>query len=219
MILAELASGVALRLEQFGERWILFRQSFLRTRQADLEQAGAEAALPSNECGAPGGAGLLSVEVGEDRAFIGDSVNVGRAVTHLAAIVGADVPVADIVAEDDEDIRLCAWRLRFRTRDCSKGKGRNGEQRSSSQQNVAPVRLSDLTSLLVTHLTFSFGWTEISKMNPVFDQNGSRPGHATADLFPSEPDAQADDRPAHRDVPHEAVILIVDAEMPIADLH
>ena len=105
MVLAELAGGVALRLEQLGERRVLLGQSFLGARQADLEQAGAEATLPGDERGASGGAGLLGVEVGEDRAFFGDAVDVGRAVAHLAAVVGAGVPVADVVAEDDEDVR------------------------------------------------------------------------------------------------------------------
>src|ERR1044072_2540206 len=38
---------------------------------------------------------------------MGDAVNIGRAIAHLAAVVGADVPVADIVAHDDKDVRLC----------------------------------------------------------------------------------------------------------------
>ena len=36
VVLAELAGGVALRLEQLGKRWVLLRQSFLGTRQTDL---------------------------------------------------------------------------------------------------------------------------------------------------------------------------------------
>ena len=106
VVLAELAGRVALRLEQVGERRVLLGQSFLRARQADLQQAGAEARLAGDERRAPGGAGLLGVVVGEDRAFLGDAVDVRRAVAHHAAVVGADVPVADVVAEDDEDVRL-----------------------------------------------------------------------------------------------------------------
>ena len=49
MILAELASRVALRLEQLGERRVLVGQPFLGARQADLEQAGAEARLAGDE--------------------------------------------------------------------------------------------------------------------------------------------------------------------------
>ena len=39
MVLAELAGGVALRLEQLGERRVLVRQPFLCAGQADLQQA------------------------------------------------------------------------------------------------------------------------------------------------------------------------------------
>ena len=62
VVLAELAGRVALRLEQLGERRVLLGQSFLGARQADLEQAGAEAGLPGDERGASGGAGLLRVD-------------------------------------------------------------------------------------------------------------------------------------------------------------
>ena len=42
--------------------------------------------------------------VREDRAFVGDAINIGRAVAHHTAVVGADVPVADVVRHDDEDV-------------------------------------------------------------------------------------------------------------------
>ena len=106
VVLAELPGRVALRLEQVGERRVLLGEPFLRAGQADLQQAGAEARLPGDERRAARGAGLLRVVVGEDRAFLGDAVDVGRAVAHHAAVVGADVPVADVVAEDDEDVGL-----------------------------------------------------------------------------------------------------------------
>src|SRR6266852_8925974 len=105
MVLAELAGGVAERLEQFGERRVLVRQPFPGTRQTDLQQARAEATLPGDERGTPRRAGLLRVEVGEDRTLFGDAVNVGRAVAHHSAVVRAYVPVADVVAEDHEDVR------------------------------------------------------------------------------------------------------------------
>src|SRR5882672_10726011 len=106
MVLAELTGRVAHRLEQFCERWVFLLETFLSARDADLEQAGAIATLPGDERGAARRAGLLRVEVGEDRTLFGDAVDVWRAVAHHAAVVGADVPVADVVAEDDEDIRL-----------------------------------------------------------------------------------------------------------------
>jgi hypothetical protein len=85
---------------------------FLRARKPDLEKPGAETALAGDERRAPGGAGLLGVVVGKDRALFGDAVDVGRAVAHHTAVVRADVPVADIVAKDDEDVRLLALGLK-----------------------------------------------------------------------------------------------------------
>ena len=107
MVLAELAGHVALRLEQFGDASGPSPTALpLRAGKPDLQQPGAHRALAGDEGGAAGGAGLLAVIVGEDRAFVGDAVDVGRAVAHHAAVVGADVPVADVVAHDDEDIGL-----------------------------------------------------------------------------------------------------------------
>jgi hypothetical protein len=51
---------------------------------------------------------LLTVGVGEDSALSRDTVDVGRAIPHHPHGVGADLWNADIVAEDDEDIRLAA---------------------------------------------------------------------------------------------------------------
>ena len=76
---------------------------------------------PVMKAARPGGAGLLAVVVGEDRAFAGDAVDVGRAVAHHAAIVGADVPVADVVAHDDQDVGLC--RRRLGQRRCAEDEG------------------------------------------------------------------------------------------------
>ena len=61
--------------------------------------------------GAPCGAGLLRVGVGEKRALIRDAVDVGRLVTHHAAAIGADVPETDVVTPDDNNIGLFLLRL------------------------------------------------------------------------------------------------------------
>jgi hypothetical protein len=55
---------------------------------------------------------LLTVIIGEDRALIRDAIDVGRAVAHHAAIVGADIPIADIIAHDNKDVRLLLLFLR-----------------------------------------------------------------------------------------------------------
>ena len=106
MVLAELAGGVAERLQQFGDGRVFRPQADIGARHADLGQAGADRVLAGDERGAAGGAALLAVVVGEGRAFVADAVDVGRAVAHLAAVVVADVPPADVVAPKDEDVRL-----------------------------------------------------------------------------------------------------------------
>ena len=55
---------------------------------------------------AAGGAALLAVGVGEEHAFVGDAVDVGRPVAHQPVAVAAQVRDADVVAPDDEDVRL-----------------------------------------------------------------------------------------------------------------
>lgn len=44
--------------------------------------------------------------VGEDPSLLGDAVDVRRAITHHAVVVGTDVPIADVVSEDDKDVGL-----------------------------------------------------------------------------------------------------------------
>ena len=46
------------------------------------------------------------VVVGEQCAVVGQTVDVGRLVMHHALVIGADIPVADVIAEDDEDVWL-----------------------------------------------------------------------------------------------------------------
>ena len=69
-----------------------------------------------DERGAARGAALLRVGVGEQRAFLGEAIDVGRLVAHDAEVVGADVVDADVVAPDDEDVRLFLRGLRERWR-------------------------------------------------------------------------------------------------------
>ena len=108
VVLAELRGHVALLLEQFGDRHVTCLQPFLRAGQADLQHARPEARLAGDETRAAGRAALLAVPVGEQRAFLGDAVDIGRPVAHLAEVVRADVPVADVVAPENQDV----WFLR-----------------------------------------------------------------------------------------------------------
>jgi hypothetical protein len=72
VVLAELSRGVALRLQQFGDRRILLLQSLGRARQTDLGEAGAERRLAGEERRLPRRAALLAVVVGEERSFVRD---------------------------------------------------------------------------------------------------------------------------------------------------
>ena len=110
VVLAELAGGVAERLQQLGDRRILRLQADGRAGHADLGQAGADRVLAGDEGGAAGGAALLAVVVGEGDALVGDAVDVGGSVAHLAAAEVADVPHADVVAPEDQDVRFLRGR-------------------------------------------------------------------------------------------------------------
>ena len=122
--------------------WIERAKAKFGAGQADLGQAGADRRLAGDEGGAAGGAALLAVPVGEDRAFSADAVDVGRAVAHDPHVVGADIEPADVVAHDEQDVRLAPSRCRLCLRerewracaDC----GRRGERRAA-EQNISTV--------------------------------------------------------------------------------
>jgi len=76
---------------------------------------------------------LLAVIVGENRPIISDAVDVGCAIAHLASIIGADVPIADIVGHDDEDIRLLLLR------ECGKCERYNREHRYARRHGYRPI--------------------------------------------------------------------------------
>ena len=121
VVLAELRGGVAQWLEQLGDGGVLGLQADIGAGQADLQQAGAQRVLAGDKGRAPGGAALLAVIIGEQRALPGDAIDIGCAAPQHAAVIGADVGPADIVAPDHQDIRLVGFRL------C--GQWRQAEQR------------------------------------------------------------------------------------------
>jgi hypothetical protein len=114
VVLADLRRCISVRLEQFGDRRILVLQALLCSWHPHFQQAGAERGLSQDERCPPGRAGLLSVVVGEKCALFGDAIDIGRASAHHAAMVGADIPDAHIVAHDDDNVwtLLRRWRLR-----------------------------------------------------------------------------------------------------------
>jgi len=108
MVLAELARRVASGLQNIGDGRHPLGDAVRIARHADGQEARAERLLSKDEGGAAGRAALLAIGIGEDRPLRGDAVDVGRAVTYHAHRVGADLRDADIVAEDDEDVRRLA---------------------------------------------------------------------------------------------------------------
>src|SRR5471030_671260 len=104
MVLADLRRRVALRFDEFSNRRIGVLYALFRTRQPDHYKTGPERGLAKNECGAPRRAGLLAVVVGELRSFISDAINVRRTASHHSLMVGAEIPHADVVTHDHDDV-------------------------------------------------------------------------------------------------------------------
>ena len=129
-------------LEQRGDGRVALLPAFLGAGQADLGHAGAHRHDAADERGAAGGATLLAVVVGERHAFARDAVDVRRHVAHHAAAVVADVPGADIVTPDDENVRWPPrWRrLRLclrRLAGCRGSHRRCCRHRGAGEKNVA----------------------------------------------------------------------------------
>jgi hypothetical protein len=116
VVLAELPSGVALRLEPRRDRRVLRLQAQRRPGQTHLGQAGAVRVLASDERRSSCGAALLRVIVGEQHPFGGDAVDVGGPVSHQPVAVATEVALTDVVAPDDQDIRFIVHWLAFRGR-------------------------------------------------------------------------------------------------------
>ncbi len=112
VVLAELAGGVAHRLQRRGDRRRLRRHADRRAGLADGRQAGADRQLAGDEVGAARRAARLGVVVGEAHALGRQPVEVRRPARHDALVVGADVEPADVVAHDEDDVGLLALGLR-----------------------------------------------------------------------------------------------------------
>ena len=104
MVLAELPGGVALRFERGGDRAGFRRDADLGTRLADRGHAGADGQFAHDEVRATRRAARLGVVVGEQHSLLGHLVEVRRSPGHHAAMVGADVPHADVIAHDEQDV-------------------------------------------------------------------------------------------------------------------
>ena len=105
VVLAELAGDVPQWLEQFGDSGVLGAKACVGAGHAHFGEPGADGVLTRDESRPTRGAALLAVVVAEREPFLGHSVDVGGPVAHLAAVVVADVPPADVVSPEDEDVR------------------------------------------------------------------------------------------------------------------
>src|SRR5215469_17828105 len=114
MVFAELPGGVTKWLEQFGNRRVFLLQTLRGTRQTNFSEPCPDGRLACNKRGTSGGAALLPIPVREERAFVGNAIDVGRLVAHHALIVGTDVPVADVISPEDQDVRLLLGECRQR---------------------------------------------------------------------------------------------------------
>ena len=121
MVFSELTRGVTERLEKFGDRGIFRAETNISPGHTDLGQPSANGVLAGYERGASRSAALLTVIVGEGNPLIGDSIDIGRAVSHLSAAVVTDVPPSDIVAPEYKNVwffgfshfRLLPLKLRY----------------------------------------------------------------------------------------------------------
>ena len=106
VVFAELPSCVALLFEHGSNAGVGFLPALCCPRHADLRHPGADGHIATKKCGTTCRTRLLSVVVGEGNAFFCDAIDVRRLVAQHAAVVVADVPGADIVAPDNEDVWL-----------------------------------------------------------------------------------------------------------------
>ncbi len=113
MVLAELTGGIAERLEHFGYGWVFRLQSDGGAGHADFGQAGAQRILAADEGCASSGTALLAVIVRESHALFGDAVDIRGGVAHHASAEVANVPSADVIAPEDQDVSCFAMVYSF----------------------------------------------------------------------------------------------------------
>src|SRR6516164_4260394 len=106
MVLAELAGGITQGLQQRGNRRIVRFETYVSSRHSNFGKPGANWILAGDKGGASSRAALLAVVVGERRSFTADSIDIGRPIAHLTPVIVADIPPSDVVAPENENVRL-----------------------------------------------------------------------------------------------------------------
>jgi hypothetical protein len=80
--------------------------SFCPSHHRRRQQSSTEWMLPKDERRSACGTTLLRIGVGEQAAFFGNSIDVGRLVTHDAMVVRTDIVNPNVVPPKDNDVRL-----------------------------------------------------------------------------------------------------------------
>src|ERR1700722_17376440 len=104
MIFANLRGRVTFGLKQFRNRRIPILDALFRAWQTYHQETSSKRNLPQDECGSSSRAGLLRVVIGEERAVAGNSIDVRGATAHHATVVSTDIPDADIIGHDDDNV-------------------------------------------------------------------------------------------------------------------
>ena len=112
VILAELSGGIAHRLQDCGNRHRFGRQADRRSGLPDRRHSGANRKLSRNEVRPTRRAAGLGIIIRKEHAFLGNLVEVGCPPRHQTAMIGTDVPHADVVAHNDDYIGLAPCGLR-----------------------------------------------------------------------------------------------------------
>src|SRR3954451_21536510 len=141
VVLAELAGGVAEVEQELGDRRRAGLQVGRAAGELGRDHAGAQRVHAGEEGVAPRGAALHGHVVHEDAALVGDAVDVGRLAHHQAAVVGARLHPADVVAHDEQDVGLLRLlRLRMAGRHERAGqeqpRGERAERPAGSDGNL-----------------------------------------------------------------------------------
>ena len=113
MPLAGEVGGIAVLLEELGDRRRLLTEHIRIAGRDDDRQRRADRNAPGDERGAARGAARLSVPVGERRALLGDLIDVRRRMAErLAAVgIGPEIVPARIVRHQHDDVGPLGLRL------------------------------------------------------------------------------------------------------------
>jgi hypothetical protein len=112
VVLAELCSRVAARLQNLGERDVLLLQTCWRTRRADGGQPRAYRQLTGDEGSTPSRAARLCVERAQPQSFVADSIDVGCLHAHDVAAIGGHIHLANVITEYHQDVGFAFFGLR-----------------------------------------------------------------------------------------------------------